>query len=75
MKRLLANIIFPFFAMMASAQTVQLIRRGEKPADGGNGLTAQWMQRAQCLRTVFGNSSQDNIVYIIAERRKSSESL
>lgn len=64
----------PFLAAaLASAQTVYLIRHGEKPADGGNGLTTQGMQRAQCLRTVFGASSQYNIGYIIAEQPKSSK--
>lgn len=57
---------------IASAQTVYLIRHGEKPADGGDGLNAQGMQRAQCLRTVFGNSSSYNIGKIIAEQPKSS---
>jgi len=74
MKILLTNLILSFFAMRAYAQTVYLIRHGEKPADGSNGLTAQGMQRAQCLRTVFGASSQYNIGYIIAEQPKSSES-
>ncbi|KAB8336985.1 hypothetical protein FH972_021289 [Carpinus fangiana] len=50
-------------------------RHGEKPADGGDGLNAQGMQRAQCLRNVFGASSQYNIGYILAETPKSSESL
>lgn len=59
---------------VASAQTVYLIRHGEKPADGGNGLNAQGIQRAQCLRTVFGNSSSYNIGKIIAEQPKSSTS-
>ena len=49
-----------------------LIRHGEKPADGGNGLTTQGQQRAQCLRTVFGASSSYNIGYIIAEQPKDS---
>nr|POE51662.1 hypothetical protein CFP56_25869 [Quercus suber] len=52
--------------------TVYLIRHGEKPADGGNGLNAQGMQRAQCLRNVFGTSSQYNIGHIMAETPKSS---
>ncbi|KAK0127510.1 hypothetical protein ONS96_007045 [Cadophora gregata f. sp. sojae] len=57
---------------LASAQTVYLIRHGEKPADGSNGLTAQGLQRAQCLRTVFGASSEYSIAYIVAEQPKSS---
>jgi len=74
MKMLLASLILPFFALRVCAQTVYLIRHGEKPADGGNGLDAQGMQRAQCLRSVFGASSQYNIGYIIAEQPKSSQS-
>lgn len=69
----LSFYLAPFLAAVASAQTVYLIRHGEKPADGGNGLTTQGMQRAQCLRTIFGASSSYNIGYIIAEQPKSSE--
>lgn len=58
---------------ITSSQTVYLIRHGEKPADGGDGLNAQGMQRAQCLRNVFGNSSQYDIGKIIAEQPKASE--
>ena len=62
-------------ATFASAQsTVYLIRHGEKPSDGGDGLSAQGLQRAQCLRNVFGASSGYDIGYIIAEQPKSSES-
>ncbi|KAK4556925.1 hypothetical protein LTR86_005906 [Recurvomyces mirabilis] len=58
---------------LASAQaTVYLIRHGEKPSDGSNGLNAQGEQRAQCLRNVFGASSGYNIGYILAEQPKSS---
>jgi hypothetical protein len=70
---MLLSIILPLLAATASAQTVFLIRHGEKPADGGDGLNAQGVQRAQCLRTVFGASSQYDIGYIIAEQPKSSE--
>ena len=69
----ISSLLLSFVVGTASAQTVYLIRHGEKPADGGDGLTAQGMQRAQCLRTVFGASSQYNIGYIIAEQPKSSE--
>ena len=62
-------------AATVEAQTVYLIRHGEKPADGGNGLTTQGMQRAQCLRKVFGNESTYDIGYIIAEQPKSSTHL
>ncbi|KFY51547.1 hypothetical protein V496_08818 [Pseudogymnoascus sp. VKM F-4515 (FW-2607)] len=51
---------------VAAKSTVYLIRHGEKPADGGDGLNAQGLQRAQCLRDVFGSSSSYNIGYIMA---------
>ncbi|KAL6789183.1 hypothetical protein J3E68DRAFT_430414 [Trichoderma sp. SZMC 28012] len=58
-------------AALASAQTVYLIRHGEKPDDDDDpNLSAQGVQRAQCLRNVFGASSQYNIQYIIAEKPK-----
>jgi hypothetical protein len=67
-------ISLPMLATVASAaQTVYLIRHGEKPADGGDGLTIQGQQRAQCLRTVFGNSSAYNIGKIMAETPKASK--
>ena len=53
------------FALASSAiaysETVYLIRHGEKPADGGNGLSSAGEQRAQCLRKVFGASSSYDI--------------
>lgn len=59
-------------AALASAQTVYFIRHGEKPSDDSDpNLSAQGQERAQCLRTVFGASSQYNIGYIIAEKPKS----
>ncbi|KAF3402099.1 hypothetical protein F1880_009828 [Penicillium rolfsii] len=51
--------------------TVYLIRHGEKP-DSGDGLSAQGLERAQCLRNVFGASSGYNIGYIMAQTPKSS---
>ncbi|KAH7327306.1 putative phosphoglycerate mutase family protein [Rhexocercosporidium sp. MPI-PUGE-AT-0058] len=69
----LSRPILPILTMtLGSAQTVYLVRHGDKPADGGNGLTAQGMQRAQRLRTVFGAISQYYIGYIIAEQPKPS---
>ncbi|KFY69740.1 hypothetical protein V501_08360 [Pseudogymnoascus sp. VKM F-4519 (FW-2642)] len=50
---------------VAAKSTVYLIRHGEKPSSG-NGLNAQGLQRAQCLRNVFGSSSSYNIGYIMA---------
>ena len=61
-------------ASLALAEsTVYLIRHGEKPADGGNGLNAQGVQRSQCLRNVFGSSSGYDIGYILAQTPKKSE--
>ncbi|GAW15218.1 hypothetical protein ANO14919_046270 [Xylariales sp. No.14919] len=57
--------------LVAAAQpTVYLIRHGEKPADGGIGLSAEGEQRAECLRTVFGAASEYNIGYILAQTPK-----
>ncbi|EAW12086.1 putative phosphoglycerate mutase family protein [Aspergillus clavatus NRRL 1] len=59
-------------AVVSASPTVYLIRHGEKPSDGGNGLSAQGLERAQCLRNVFGSNSDYNIGYILAETPKSS---
>lgn len=53
---------------------VYMIRHGEKPSDGSNGLSAAGEERAQCLTTVFGPSSSYNIGYILAEQPKSGMS-
>ena len=57
----------------AHKPTVYLIRHGEKPSDGSNGLNADGKKRAQCLRNVFGASSEYNIGYIMAEAYKSGK--
>lgn len=57
----------------ASKPTVYFIRHGEKPSDGGDGLSDQGKQRAQCLRNVFGASSKYNIGYIMAETPSSGK--
>ena len=68
-------MLFHLAASMATASpTVYLIRHGEKP-DDGNGLNAQGLQRAQCLRSVFGSSSQYNIGHIMAQMPKSGKLL
>lgn len=69
---LLSALGFAASAAAASGPTVYLIRHGEKP-DSGNGLSAQGLQRAQCLRTVFGASSSYNIGHIMAQQPKSSK--
>lgn len=57
----------PFLA--SCAPTVYLIRHGEKPVEG-DGLSAQGVQRAQCLRNVFGKTSKYNIGHIMAQTPK-----
>ncbi|PNP43333.1 hypothetical protein TGAMA5MH_04790 [Trichoderma gamsii] len=71
-----AAVVLLAGAALASAQTVYFIRHGEKPSDDSDpNLSAQGQQRAQCLRTVFGASSQYNIGYIIAEKPKDDSRL
>ncbi|OQE18569.1 hypothetical protein PENSTE_c017G08736 [Penicillium steckii] len=66
----LLSAFFAAASMATASPTVYLIRHGEKP-DDGNGLNAQGLQRAQCLRNVFGSSSQYNIGHIMAQMPKS----
>jgi len=69
------NSVLAFFALAsaaASKPTVYLIRHGEKPPSG-NGLNAVGQQRAQCLRSVFGATSQYQITHIMAQTPKSGE--
>ncbi|KAM0747132.1 putative phosphoglycerate mutase family protein [Meredithblackwellia eburnea MCA 4105] len=58
----------------AYKEIVYLIRHGEKPSDGSNGLSATGEDRAQCLRSVFSASSAYNIGYIMAQTPKSDGS-
>ncbi|KAI1438912.1 hypothetical protein GGR50DRAFT_690679 [Xylaria sp. CBS 124048] len=72
--QILSSLVLAAFAAVAveaAKPTVYLIRHGEKP-DDGNGLNAMGEERAQCLRTVFGATSQYNIGYIMAQMPKSS---
>ncbi|KAL8278862.1 hypothetical protein RQP46_008733 [Phenoliferia psychrophenolica] len=71
---LVASFLALATASSAYSETVYLIRHGEKPADGSNGLSATGDQRAQCLRNVFSASSAYNIGYIMAETPKSDGS-
>jgi hypothetical protein len=72
----LTNFIPLLLVPAAAAQaTVYLIRHGEKPSDGSNGLSSQGVERAQCLRNVFGASSSYDIGYIMAETPKSGKIL
>ncbi|KAI1196830.1 hypothetical protein F5X97DRAFT_201138 [Nemania serpens] len=61
-----------FAATIAAAAkpTVYLIRHGEKPPNDGVGLSAEGVQRSQCLRSVFGAASKYNIGYILAQTPK-----
>jgi hypothetical protein len=67
--------VFTFLSVLplALGSTVYLIRHGEKPSDGSNGLSSQGQKRAQCLRNVFGASSGYDIGYILAEKPKKGE--
>jgi hypothetical protein len=67
----LINVLPFLLATAAAKSTVYLIRHGEKPSDGSNGLNAQGEQRAQCLRNVFGSASSYNIGHIMAQTPKS----
>ncbi|KAJ6124511.1 hypothetical protein N7471_011828 [Penicillium samsonianum] len=59
-------------ATAACSPTVYLIRHGEKPSDGGNGLNAQGVKRSQCIRKIFGQDSDYNITHIMAQTPKSN---
>lgn len=71
---LLATLLAAVAGKTDNGATVYLIRHGEKPADGGQGLSPAGEQRAQCLRSVFGASSSYNIGYIIAEQPEDGKS-
>lgn len=53
-----------------SKPTVFFIRHGEKPPFG-DGLSADGLERAQCLRNVFAKNSSFHIDLIIAQRPQS----
>lgn len=67
-----------FLVLLAAASLavadpiVYLIRHGEKPSNGSDGLSAAGLERAQCLKNVFGASSGYDIGHIMAETPKSS---
>ncbi|KAJ5714057.1 uncharacterized protein N7483_011238 [Penicillium malachiteum] len=68
------SLLFLAAASLAVADpTVYLIRHGEKP-DDGDGLSSEGLERAQCLRTVFGASSSYNIGHIMAQTPQSDGS-
>ncbi|CZT18410.1 probable phosphoglycerate mutase family protein [Ramularia collo-cygni] len=68
-----ALAILSLLPLALGEATVYLIRHGEKPSSG-NGLNAQGMQRAQCLRNVFGANSGYNIDTILTQQYKSDGS-
>lgn len=71
--KFLALVTLAAFAA-AAKPTVYLIRHGEKPEDDDeHGLSTQGMQRAQCLRQVFGASSPYNIGHSMAQEYKPSK--
>lgn len=51
---------------------VYLIRHGEKPKEG-DGLNKDGLDRAECIRHVFGKHSDYNIGLILAQKPKKSE--
>ncbi|CAG8950981.1 hypothetical protein HYFRA_00006378 [Hymenoscyphus fraxineus] len=61
-----------FATAILATPTVYLIRHGEKPADGDDGLNIKGEQRAQCLREVFGIDSGYDIGKIIVQKPKKS---
>ncbi|KAH8690669.1 putative phosphoglycerate mutase family protein [Talaromyces proteolyticus] len=74
MKFVLPTALSLLVAAAAAEPTVYLIRHGEKPSNGGVGLSSIGEERSQCLRNVFGASSQYNIGYILAQQYKSDGS-
>ncbi|GLI81622.1 hypothetical protein PoHVEF18_010007 [Penicillium ochrochloron] len=71
MVKLISLATLALASVAIAKPTVYLIRHGEKP-DSGNGLSTQGLERAQCLRTVFGASSEYNIGHIMAQTPLSS---
>ena len=71
MYKVLSLCVLAAASMAVADPTVYLIRHGEKPSDGSDGLSATGLERAQCLTNVFGPNSGYNIGYILAEHPKS----
>lgn len=67
--------LFALAGLAAACPDVYFIRHGEKPRDGGTGLSADGFERAQCIRQVFGAHSEYDIGYIIAQKPKKSTNL
>lgn len=61
-------------ALAAAKPTVFFIRHGEKPSSHDNPtLSPRGKKRAQCIRSVFGDDSDFDIGYILAEKPKKSQ--
>lgn len=71
MHKILLSIL-AFAAAAIASPTVFFIRHGEKPKHGGVGLSIDGLERAQCVRDIFGPHSDYNIDYILAQKPKSS---
>lgn len=65
-------LLLPLAGLAAAKPIIYMIRHGEKPADGGIGLSPRGKQRAQCLRSVFGPGSPYNIGKVMAQDYKKS---
>ncbi|KAK7961612.1 uncharacterized protein PG986_002437 [Apiospora aurea] len=71
--RLFSLFVLLAATLAATKPTVYFIRHGEKPKKG-DGLNADGLKRAQCLRGVFGVASDYNITHVMAQRPKKSKS-
>ncbi|KAK6829854.1 hypothetical protein PG995_004425 [Apiospora arundinis] len=69
MRLFLIAILLAATLAAAAKPTVYFIRHGEKPKKG-DGLSADGVKRAQCLRGVFGVASDYNITHVMAQRPK-----
>lgn len=70
---MLANL--PNSKASTPSPIVYLIRHGEKPLNGGDGLTSQGEKRAEALVDIFGKHSKYSLGLIIAEHPKNSNSI
>ncbi|KAM4061156.1 phosphoglycerate mutase family protein [Hirsutella rhossiliensis] len=71
--KLLSFLLLTGVALAAAKPTVFFIRHGEKPPSHDNPtLSPKGKKRAQCIRSVFGDNSNFDIGYIMAETPKKS---
>lgn len=70
--KLLCFLLLGIATVVVAHPTLYFVRHGEKPRNGGDGLSILGLRRAECLRDVFGAGSDYNIGYIIAQRPKKS---